>query len=614
VSAADLVQYLAWTVYIVIFLRVVFEAIRAPRRANINIALLFALTTPVIAVSALSKLRFVTPTLRTGELSFMLVLALSYVLLRLVDDFATVPAPLMRAMEISLVLLCAGLFFLGQAFWLIILAVIYFVGLQMYAAITFVRASQRSSGVTKRRMRAVAMGSVFLGLTILIAILTFLGTWQMLLVQVCSLASAVSYFVGFTPPRWLRRAWQEPELRAFLGRAASLPRLPKTQAIVEELERGAARSVGAPHAVLGLWDAEARVLRFALDGTTLELPVSGEGPARKAFLSQRPLFVADTPREYPAVADASKVYGSKAVLVAPVTAGEKRLGVLSVYAPRAPIFAQDDLELVQLLADQAAVILESRALIDEAARVQAREEATRLKDDFLSAAAHDLKTPLTTLVSRAQLLERRARRAPNTPADLASIQAIVSEALRLRTLVLELLDAARAERGQLVGVLEPVDLVVLAEEACARRPVDQHHFVLEARGPAVGLFDRNRIGQLIDNLLENAAKYSPKGGDITTTIWCEDHTAHLAVADQGIGIPAEDLPHIFDRFYRATNVNDRQFAGMGLGLFICRAIVEQHGGTITVQSRPGEGTTFHVALPVLRVEEKQNGQTPNSGH
>src|SRR5204862_8184128 len=107
--------------------------------------------------------------------------------------------------------------------------------------------------------------------------------------------------------------------------------------------------------------------------------------------------------------------------------------------------------VVQLLADQAAVVLESRALIDEAARVQAREQVTRLKDDFLSAAAHDLRTPLTTLVAAAQLLDRRAARFPDQPADPVAIGRILSEAQRLRTLVVELLDASRAERGSLVG-------------------------------------------------------------------------------------------------------------------------------------------------------------------
>src|SRR5205085_12380280 len=107
------------------------------------------------------------------------------------------------------------------------------------------------------------------------------------------------------------------------------------------------------------------------------------------------------------------------------------------YAPRAPIFAEEDLSLLQLLADQAAVVLESRALIDEAARVQAREEVTRLKEDFLSAAAHDLKTPLTTLVAQTELLERKAMRAPNAPVDLAGLQKLKREAYRLKSLVLD---------------------------------------------------------------------------------------------------------------------------------------------------------------------------------
>ena len=303
-------------------------------------------------------------------------------------------------------------------------------------------------------------------------------------------------------------------------------------------------------------------------------------------------------REYPEAADSGRRYGANAILVAPITAGDKRLGVLAVYAPSAPVFANDDLELVQLLADQAAVILESRSLIDEAARVQAREEATRLKDDFLSAAAHDLKTPLTTLVGRAQLLERRALRTPDAPADLKSIRTLLTEAQRLRSLVLDLLDASRAERGQLVGRREPVDLTALVRAACDRQESDRHNCVVEANGPIVGTFDGNRVAQLLENLLENAMKYSPDGGEVRVQVWPEDHAAHLTVADQGIGIPAEDVPHIFDRFYRAHNVNDRQFAGLGLGLFICRAIAEQHGGRIWASSQEKGGTTFHVTLPL----------------
>src|SRR5262249_17914862 len=153
------------------------------------------------------------------------------------------------------------------------------------------------------------------------------------------------------------------------------------------------------------------------------------------------IFSANAPRDDPQHADIYRARDAMAILAAPITAGGKHLGVLAVFAPRAPIFAEEDLRLVQLLADQGAVLLESRALIDEAAQVQARGGATRLKDDFLSAAAHDLKTPLTALIATAQLLERRALRQPERPPDLDAIRRIVSGSNRLRSIVTELLDA-----------------------------------------------------------------------------------------------------------------------------------------------------------------------------
>jgi signal transduction histidine kinase len=346
-----------------------------------------------------------------------------------------------------------------------------------------------------------------------------------------------------------------------------------------------------------LWEPTTNTLTFEIGDEVLSFPVTEQLPAGQTLLTQQPRFIADATREAPVYADLSRTYASIAILLAPITAGEKRLGVLTVYAPRAPLFARDDLELVQLLADQAAVILESRALIDEAARVQAREQATRLKDDFLSAAAHDLKTPLTTLLARAQLLERRALRNPEAPADLTAIQSIITETQRLKLFVLELLDASRAERGQLVNHREETDLRVLVQEAVQRREGDTQPISVKLEGDVVGLYDRNRIMQLLENLLENATKYSSKTGEINIKMWQDNSVAHLTVSDQGVGIPAADLEHIFDRFYRGTNVDDRRFAGLGLGLYICRGIVEQHGGRIWATSDVGKGTTMHVTLP-----------------
>ncbi|HEX8681973.1 MAG TPA: ATP-binding protein [Ardenticatenaceae bacterium] len=608
-SAEEFVTYLTWVVYVLIFLAVAARAIRRPERTNIDIALFFAATTIVIALSAaaLPAIHLITSTRLIAAVNGTLILGLAYLLIRLLDDFAEIPRYLVYVAGAGWLVLSLGLFLWDESpGWLTLLQILYLVGFQLYGALMFVREARRTSGVTQRRMWAIAAGSLLLGLNILViaprtAMPGLEPLWDVLS-QTLGLASGISYFIGFAPPAFLRRAWQEPELRAFLSRAASLPRLPTTEAIITELERGAAASTGAPNASIGLWDEEKEVLRFEMpDGTPLDYKPDPKLPAGRAWITQQPAFSANTLRDNPDYAEVVSNYRSQATLSAPITAGERRLGVLSAYSPRAPIFAEDDLELVKLLADQAAVILESRALIDEAARVRGREEAARLKDDFLSAAAHDLKTPLTTLVAQTQLMLRRATRMPDAPADVAALQRMEREAIRLKNLVLELLDASRAEQGRLVGTRERVDLAALAQQVGQRHDSRRHPYQLETNGAAVvGEWDRTRIEQLLENLVENAVKYSPEGGPIEVKVWPNEdgRMACLTVSDSGIGIPATDVPHLFDRFYRGGNVDDRQFAGMGLGLFICQGIAEQHGGRIWASSNPNQGSTFHVELPL----------------
>src|SRR5262249_41249655 len=171
------------------------------------------------------------------------------------------------------------------------------------------------------------------------------------------------------------------------------------------------------------------------------------------------------------------------------------------------------------------------------------------------------------------------------------------EAPGRRGRVLELLDASQVEQGSLVGRREEVDLAELARAACARHHSARHACQVDADGPVVLQGDLVRLSQLVENLVENAVKYSPDGGPGAGAVRGQAGTAELTVADRGIGIPADDLPHLFDRFRRASNVDDRRFAGMGLGLYICRGIVEGHGGRIWATSAPGRGATFHVELP-----------------
>jgi len=613
VSANQFLQYLTQILFVLLSLSVTRAFVRQPTPTRRDIAAFFGIITVITIAQWLISVFHTTMPVWLTILNAALFMALPYLLIRLLNDFTTVPTPIMRGAEAGLVVAIISIVIVPQPLpgAHALLLVLYFCAYMLYVALAFIRTGRVAHGVTRRRMQAVAIGAGLMGLALLalgvIPLLpTTIGDAARLLEQLAFLASGVAYFVGFATPSLLRRAWQEPELRSFLGHAASLPRLPDTAAIVRELERGAQAALGAPAASIGLWDEASDTMRYS-GGTNLFWP--DELIGGRAFTAQRAIFSANAPRDDPRHADLYRATNATTVLSAPITAGQQRLGVLSVFAPRAPLFADEDLRLLQLLADQGAVILESRALIDEATRVRAREEAARLKDDFLSAAAHDLKTPLTSIIATAQLLERRAIRQPDRPVDPHALTRIVTEALRLRALVIELLDAARTEQGNLLGRREPVDLAALAEEIGARHRSAQHQVIIGAQGPTIGTYDRARIAQLIENLIENAIKYSPTGGEVAIGIRGLGDQAEVTVSDRGIGIPSADLPHLFERFHRGTNVDDRRFAGMGLGLYICRGIVEEHGGQISASSIFGQGSTFRVVLP----QRGDDGAGPREG-
>lgn len=600
-STEQFMIYLTWAFFLLLFGVVTIRALRQPVRTNVDIALLFSAPAIVIAIGIAGSFGLVQPGPIINAINAGLVLSIPYLTLRLVEDFGEVPLWLRRSSAAALALLVLGGFVFAppRPVWFTALQTTYFVGLEIYAAIAFAYEASRTVGVTRRRLRTVAIATMLLGLAIVASSLRAVAPWVEFVFAILALLSSILYFIGFVPPLRIRQTWQEPELRAFLKASAVLPRLPDLPAVVRALERGAATSVGASTARVGLWDERSRMVRFLGNGHSFELAPTMETVAGRAFLTQQPILSANYEADRVLFSQSNPEYKVRAVLAAPLTIGEHRFGVLAVGAPKEAIFASSDLDIVELVAAQAASVLESRMLIEELARIRAREEAARLKDDFLSAAAHDLKTPLTTLVAQAQYLERRVRRHPDSPVDLHSVQLLVQESQRLRALVLELLDAARAEKGQLVGEREPVDLVSVARAVCDRVRSAQHTCIIDAGAEAlVGMFDRARIQQLFDHLIDNAIKFSPSGGEVRVTIRREADEAHISVSDQGIGIPPDDLPHLFERFFRGSNVDDRTFAGMGLSLFICHAIAEQHGGRIWVQSQLGQGTTFFITLPL----------------
>ena len=225
---------------------------------------------------------------------------------------------------------------------------------------------------------------------------------------------------------------------------------------------------------------------------------------------------------------------------------------------------------------------------------------------FVDAAAHDLKNPLTALIAHVQLLRRHAERRTLDDAALATgLGAIDTAAGRTVNLIEELLDAAHIRAGRGLELRrEPVDLVAMARAVAAEhgRASTQHAIRIES-GPdrLVGVWDGSRLERVLANLIGNAIKFSPAGGEVVLRIRREDRAdgawAVLLVDDRGVGIPAADLPRVFDRFHRGANAAGA-FAGTGIGLAGAKQIVEQHGGAVTVQSAEGVGSTFTVRLPL----------------
>lgn len=232
--------------------------------------------------------------------------------------------------------------------------------------------------------------------------------------------------------------------------------------------------------------------------------------------------------------------------------------------------------------------------------ITALQELDRKKDEFLSVASHELRTPLTTIKGYTQLLAQAASEVQNE--DRASyLNSVLSEIDRMMGLITELLDVSRIETNRLQIEPQPIRwLEFLQRRAGAFRiqnPARTITFRAEI-GETTLEFDPDRMRQVVDNLLSNAIKYSPESSEIQVYAVIEGGHMLTSVIDQGIGIPTDEIPRLFERFHRARNVSSRYYGGLGLGLYIAKAIIEAHSGSISVQSEEGKGSTFTIRLPM----------------
>jgi signal transduction histidine kinase len=327
--------------------------------------------------------------------------------------------------------------------------------------------------------------------------------------------------------------------------------------------------IGAPHPVAQVVRTGQPVLIATVDEAMLRSAMREAGEARRAL-----------------------ALGIKSALVAPLMARGSTLGALVLCSRKQGRYSERDVPLAHELGRRAGTAIDNARLYAEV------QSSVRVRDEFLSVASHELRTPLTSLKLAMQGLLQRS--IPLTPENLASTLGVSGRQIaRLTRLVDELLNVSRIRAGRLALDLEDVDLAQLTREATERLAEDLRQagcHVSSQLSSVVGRWDKSALDQVVTNILANAAKFGA-GKPIEIIVRAVEGNAQLVVTDHGIGIEADRLAHIFERYERA--VSARQYGGLGLGLYIARAIVDALRGSIRAASPgPGAGATFTVELPL----------------
>jgi signal transduction histidine kinase len=326
-----------------------------------------------------------------------------------------------------------------------------------------------------------------------------------------------------------------------------------------------------------------------MPGSVLDEVLTGQSVYREDMLDQR------HPEEAELVG-----LGLRCRFVAPLLLGAKAIGMMSVSRASPASFTKEERELLSLLGRLVATAVQNirvyeieRQTVDELRRLSA------LRADFVSLVSHELRSPMAAVIGSARTLQQRWRQL--SPEQRESFIALIAdETNRLASLIADVLDTSRIEAGTFSFTFGRVDLGALVEESVAHAGLSQDEVRVRAAvgrplPPVRG--DRERLRQVLTNLIDNAVKHSPAGDEVEVTARAENGMVNVTVRDQGPGIPREQHRLIFEKFGRAK-IGSTATPGTGLGLFIARSIAEAHGGSLEVRSAPGQGATFTLGLPL----------------
>jgi signal transduction histidine kinase len=610
-TAIQLIQVLTNATFLLVFIAVLVRAIRRPSRENIDIALFFGAPAFSITQGPVAQaLGIESPTL--SLISGALILAMPLLTLRAIQGFTDLPRFIVPAAAVAWAIAAIGLLVTPAPMPppLLLLILVYFTVFESYAGFAVLRATRRAHGVTRRRLQLIGAGTLLLALTIFGAGVAIVLPAVSSFILPLALASGIAYLLGFAPPGALRRAWQFPEVLAFVERTGRLVGEAAPELVYSTLARDLAAASGESDAGIGIWLPEREVLRFWRnrgDPIDRRLDESLAGPA---FVQQRALVVTEDAggtRQLPAEFRRS---GPRFVLTAPLTVGSRRIGVVSILVGTRSSFFDDDLALLQLLGIQIAIVLEHRRLFEEVhglnrALERNVSELRALNDElgaFAYSVSHDLRAPLRSIDGFSQILleDKGAALGEDGRKHLDRVRAA---ATRMGGLIDDLLLLSRLTRDEMSP--RSVDLSLLArsvvDELRAREPKRKVQFESDGTSPAT--CDERLLRIALTNLLANSWKFTRprEPAHISFGSKTQDGEAVFFVKDDGVGFDMRYADKLFGAFQRLHNSSE--FEGSGIGLATVQRIVHRHGGRVWAESEVGKGTTFYFTLPAAQASE-----------
>jgi signal transduction histidine kinase/DNA-binding response OmpR family regulator len=561
-----------------------------------------------------------------GMITLTVLLAQPYLTVRLASRLRGVPRWLHVAAFATFLAVAVPLLFVPRPLpvgWLIFAVGSFFASELVAAALLYGKARTRS-GANRARLTIASGATVaFAVMIVLIGIAALPGADPAFGAanRMLALISGLGYLIAFVPPRWLRRAFsasaaQSVTERLLHAHVETPDQVWQTYAEIMRLETGAdavAVLMPRPDGMLAPtgYAGPRNPLPDGLGAADLTALIGGGRPARLREGGDA------------LVRHFGDDLGDDFVTLMSMPVPPDAEGAVLLFNRHRSLFSDDDLRLLALLGGQAGILAERQAVMAAQHRmaaelsesVAALTRASQAKSAFLANMSHELRTPLNAIIGFSDLmrLEEPDGDRRRVPADW--VEHIHTSGRHLLGLINDILDLAKVEAGRLDLRLAPLRVdTAVAELLTSLSPLigTKGLEVVTALRPATANADRVRFRQIVENLLSNAIKFTPEGGRITVETSVEDGRVAVTVSDTGVGIAAADHHRVFEEFQQVGDP-DRQRAGTGLGLALTKRLVEAHDGEISLQSMPGEGSSFTVRLPATPEAQPVTESGPGEG-